>query len=322
MNKKALLSAIIMVAAAGCSPHLHLDFLGGETLEEIVLVPDQARDKILMIDIEGVISSNTGSGPFARERNLVSRVYSRLQRAAADPRVKAVILRLDTPGGEVTASDIIYHEILTFKERTQKPVIGLMMGIAASGGYYIASACDVIMAHPASLTGSIGVISIFPSVQGLMGKVGVKINVIKSGEAKDAGGPFRDMSEEDKKIFQGIIDEYYQSFLDAVISNRKEKIAPEKLRAAADGRVYTARQALQLNLIDEIGYFGDAFKMALSMTDLEGAKVVGYTYYPKSKTNIYASTLGDFSPLDNKVLESYLDLLKTGFYYLWLPRTL
>ncbi len=322
MHKKALLSAIIIVTAVGCSPHLHLDFLGGETLEEIVLVPSPARDKILMIDIEGIISSNASSGPFSRERNLVSRVYSRLERAAVDPRIKAVILRLDTPGGEVTASDIIYHEILRFREKTQKPVIGLMMGIAASGGYYIASACDVIMAHPASLTGSIGVISIFPSVQGLMGKVGVKINVIKSGAAKDAGGPFRDMNEEDKKIFQAIIDEYYQSFLDVVTENRKGKIAPEKLRAIADGRVYTAQQALRLNLIDEIGYFGDALKKALSLADLERAKVVGYTYYPKSKTNIYASTLGDSSPLDNKVLESYLNLLKTGFYYLWLPRTL
>jgi len=221
----------------------------------------------------------------------------------------------------VTASDIIYHEILRFKERTGRPVLGLMMSVAASGGYYIASACDVIMAHPSTLTGSIGVISIFPNVETLMAKVGVKVNVIKSGPAKDSGSPFRDMTEDEKKIFQGIIDEYYEGFLDVVARNRKGKIPAEKLRTIADGRVYTAPQALKLGLIDAIGYFDDAFGQALSLVPLKSAKLVSYTYYPKTKTNIYAGRLGEFSPLDTKVLESMLAVLKTGFYYLWLPQT-
>ncbi len=317
-------AAVLLVAgfAIGCSPHLHLDFLGQDKLEEIVLVSEAARDKVLMIDIEGMISTNAGAGLFARERNPVSQIYTRLDLAARDPHIRAVILRLDTPGGEVTASDIIYHEILRFKERTGKPVVGLMMGVAASGGYYIAAACDVIVAHPSTLTGSIGVISVFPSVEGLMGKVGVKVDVIKSGKAKDSGGLFRDMTEEDQKIFQDIVDEFYRGFLDVVSRGRKGRIDPERLRAIADGRVYTARQALDLDLIDKIGYFDDAFSEALILAKLKAAKLVGYTYYPKSKTNIYASALGDFSPLDTKVLESYLNLLKTGFYYLWLPQTI
>lgn len=319
--KKAVFSLALIFLLGGCSTHVHLDVLGQERLEEVVLIPDPSRDKILVIDVEGMISSLAGSGLFSREKSPVSRVYSRLDRALQDPRVKAVILRLDTPGGEVTASDIIYHEILRFKEKAKKPVIGLMMGVAASGGYYIASACDVIMAHPSSLTGSIGVISVFPNFQDLMGKVGIKVHVIKSGEAKDSGGPFRDMTDEEKKTFQGIIDEYHAGFLDVISRNREDKISREKLTEIADGRVYTAQQALRLSLIDAIGYFDDAFERALSLAGIQNAKLVGYTYYPKIKTDIYASRLGDFSPIDTKVLESYLGLLKTGFYYLWLPQT-
>jgi protease-4 len=320
MKKSAISLCLIFVTLSACSPHIHLDFLGQEKLVETVLIPSAAKDKILMIDIEGMITSTVNTGLFSREKNAVSRVYERLERAAQDPLVRAVILRLDTPGGEVTASDIIYHEVLNFKERTRKPVVGLMMGVAASGGYYIASACDLIMAHPTTLTGSIGVISIFPNVEDLMFKIGVKVNVIKSGEAKDAGGPFREMTVEEKKTFQAIIDEYYGDFLSAVAANRKEKISPDELRTIADGRVYTARQALRLKLVDGIGYFDDAYKKTLSLAGLKDARLVSYTYYPLSKTNVYASQLGDFSPLESKVLESYLAILKTGFYYLWLPQ--
>jgi protease-4 len=321
MKRSPIPVFLIITALAGCSPIIHLDFLGQEKLAEVTLIQSPARAKVLMIDVEGVISSVINTSLFSREKNAVSRVYERLELAAQDPQVKAVILRLDTPGGEVTASDMIYHEVLKFKERTKKPVVGLMMGVAASGGFYIASACDYIMAHPTTLTGSIGVISIFPNFGDLMAKVGVKVNVIKSGEAKDSGGPFRDMTVEEKKLFQAIIDEYYQDFLSAVAGNRKDRIAADELRRIADGRVYTAPQALKLKLIDEIGYFDDAYKKALAMAGLRSARLVAYTYYPQSKTNIYAAQLGDFSPLDKKVLESYLAVLKTGFYYLWLPQT-
>jgi protease IV len=177
------------------------------------------------------------------------------------------------------------------------------------------------MAHPSTLTGSIGVISIFPNVESLMAKVGVKVNVIKSGGNKDSGGPFRDMTEEEKKIFQGIIDEYYLGFLEVVGRNRQDRIPAGQLKQVADGRIYTAKQALQLELIDAIGYFDDALNKALALASLKSAKLVAYTYYPKTKTNIYARQLGNFSPLDAKVLESMLAVLKTGFYYLWLPQT-
>jgi protease-4 len=320
MKKAVWLAPLVAAALAACSPQVRIDLLGEDKLQEVVLLAGPAREKVLMIDIDGTISSALETGFLAREKSVVARVFERLERAAADPWVKAVILRLDTPGGEVTASDIVYHEVLRFKERTGRPVIGLMMSVAASGGYYIASACDAIIAHPSTLTGSIGVISIFPSVEALMAKIGVKVDVIKSGPSKDSGSPFRDMTEDEKKIFQGIIDEYYEGFLAVVAKGRQGKIAAADLRRIADGRVYTAPQALKLGLIDALGYFDDAFAKAKDMASLKSAKLVSYTYFPKTKSNIYAGRLGDLSPVDAKVVESMLGALKAGFYYLWLPQ--
>jgi protease-4 len=321
MKKALLLAPALAAALAACAPQIRIDLLGEDKLQEVVLLASPAREKVLMIDIDGTISSALETGFLAREKSVVARVFERLERAAADPWVKAVILRLDTPGGEVTASDIVYHEVLRFKERTGRPVIGLMMSVAASGGYYIASACDVLVAHPSTLTGSIGVISIFPSVESLMSKVGVKVNVIKSGPAKDSGSPFRDMTEEEKGIFQAVIDEYYEGFLAVVAKGRGGKIAAADLRRIADGRVYTAPQALKLGLIDAIGYFDDAFGRAKDMAALKSAKLVSYTYFPKTKSNLYAGPPGGgLSPLDLKVVETMLGALKAGFYYLWLPQ--
>jgi protease-4 len=320
MKKSVLLVFALAAALAACSPRISLDLLGEDKLREVVLLPGPARDKVLMIDIDGTISAALETRFLSREKSVVARVFERLERAAADPSVKAILLRLDTPGGEVTASDIIYHEILRFKERTGRPVIGLMMSVTASGGYYIASACDLIIAHPSTLTGSIGVISVFPSVESLMAKVGVKVNVIKSGPAKDSGSPFRDMTEDEKKVFQGIIDEYYENFLAVVARGRMGKVAEDDLRTIADGRVYTAPQAMKLGLIDGVGYFEDAYGKARDLAGIESARLVAYTYFPKTKTNVYASRLGDFSPADVKVLEAIAGALKTGFYYLWLPQ--
>jgi protease-4 len=320
MKKSVLLVFALAAAMAACSPRISLDLLGEDKLREVVLLPGPARDKVLMIDIDGTISAALETRFLSREKSVVARVFERLERAAADPSVKAILLRLDTPGGEVTASDIIYHEILRFKERTGRPVIGLMMSVTASGGYYIASACDLIIAHPSTLTGSIGVISVFPSVESLMAKVGVKVNVIKSGPAKDSGSPFRDMTEDEKKVFQGIIDEYYENFLAVVARGRMGKVAEDDLRTIADGRVYTAPQAMKLGLIDGVGYFEDAYGKARDLAGIESARLVAYTYFPKTKTNVYASRLGDFSPADVKVLEAIAGALKTGFYYLWLPQ--
>jgi protease-4 len=227
---------------------------------------------------------------------------------------------LDTPGGEVTASDIIYHEIMNFRQRTGIPVVALMMGLAASGGYYIASACDYLIAHPSTLTGSIGVISLFPNLENLFEKVGVQVQVIKSGKLKDSGSVFRQMTQEEQDVFQEIIDEYHQNFQDVVYESRKDFLSLEDLQKITDGRVMTASKALEAKLIDEIGYFDTALKTTLDFASLPEAKVISYTYFPTRKTNIYATNLRTENPLENIGIQEVLQSLKSGFYYLWHPQ--
>jgi len=320
MTKHAIWIFIPFLLLAACSPHFHLDFLGKERIEEVTLVESKVKEKILLLDISGLISSTLNYGILDREGDILSQVYYRLQKASEDHTVKGVILRLDTPGGEVTASDILYHEILNFRNKTGAPVLALMMGVTASGGYYIASACDYIIAHPSTLTGSIGVISIFPNLEELFEKVGINVQVIKSGELKDSGSVFREMTDKEKDVFQGIIDDYYKKFLDAVYQARKGSLTLENLKKIADGRVYTASQAQEAKLIDEIGYFDRALKKTLELAGIQQANVIAYTYYPKRKTNIYAATLKGQNPFENKSLQEIVQSLKSGFYYLWHPQ--
>jgi len=317
MNKWPLLAGMLLVAA-GCT--FRVDFLGEDRMQEVVLMKNPAKEKVLVVDIEGMISTLAPGSVFNREGDVLSQVYARLQRAGEDELVRGIILRLDTPGGDVTSSDILYREVLKFKKRTGLPVVALMMGVAASGGYYVASACDAIIAHPSTITGSIGVISLFPDMEGLLSKVGVKIQVIKSGELKDAGSPFRNLSEQEQRLFQGIIDELYERFLDVIHEKRKDVLSLEEIRDLADGRVYTATQALKLKLIDEVGYFDEALARVFTLARIPSARVVAYTYYPKRQTNLYASKMENPSLFDQKSIADALPTLRSGFYYLWLPQ--
>ena len=318
MKKYWLWMAGLVLLAGGCT--FRVDFLGEDKMQEVVLMKSPAKEKVLVVDVEGMISTLGSGSVFNREGDVLSRVYARLQRGGEDKLVRGVILRLDTPGGDVTSSDILYREVLKFKKRTGLPVVALMMGVAASGGYYVASACDAIIAHPSTITGSIGVISVFPDVEGLLSKVGVSVQVIKSGDLKDAGSPFRSLSEQEQRLFQGIIDELYERFLEVVHERRKDALSLEEVRNLADGRVYTAAQALKLKLIDEVGYFDEALARLLSLAGIKSARVVSYSYYPKRQSNLYASKLENPSLLEQKSIADVLPTLKGGFYYLWLPQ--
>ena len=308
----------LILAAAGCT--FRVDFLGEDRMQEVVLVKSPAKEKVLVIDVEGMISTLAPGNVFNREGDVLSQVYARLQRAGEDKLVRGIIMRLDTPGGDVTSSDILYREVLKFKKRTGLPVVALMMGVAASGGYYVAAACDAIIAHPSTITGSIGVISLFPDMEGLLSKVGVKVQVIKSGELKDAGSPFRNLSEQEQRLFQGIIDELYEGFLNVIYEKRKEALSLEEIRDLADGRVYTAAQAFKLKLIDEVGYFDEALARVFTLARISSARVVAYTYYPKRQSNLYASKMENPSLFDQKSIADALPTLRSGFYYLWLPQ--
>jgi len=318
MKKHWPILIVLVVAAAGCA--VRVDFLGESRMQEVLLMKSTAREKVLVIDVEGMISSMEPGSVFNREGDVLSRVYARLQMAAEDKLVRGIILRLDTPGGDVTSSDILYREVLKFREKAGLPVVALMMGVAASGGYYVASACDSIIAHPSTITGSIGVISLFPDVEGLLSKVGVQVQVIKSGDLKDAGSPFRNLSEQEQRLFQGIIDELYGRFLEVIHEKRKDTLSLEQIRQLADGRVYTASQALKLKLIDEVGYFDEALARVLSLAKVPSARVVAYTYYPKRQSNLYASKLENPPLFEQRSIADALPELQSGFYYLWLPQ--
>ncbi len=320
MKKNLTLTIIMLFLLIGCSPHFHLDFLGEDQLQEVVLIKSKAKEKILILDISGIIGISSTPSILDREGNFLSRIYYRLQKAAEDKMIKGVILRLDTPGGEVTASDILYNEILEFKKETGIPVLALMMGITASGGYYIASACDSIIAHPSTITGSIGVISIFPNIEELLKKIGVKVNIIKSGSMKDSGSSFRKLTSNERIVFQDVVNEFYERFLEVVYKRRQNYFSLQELKKIADGRIYTASQAYELKLIDEIGYFDTAMKKMLSEAHLHEATVVTYTYYPKTKTNIYAASMKKTSLFEEKDYTKIFQSLKSGFYYLWLPQ--
>ncbi len=312
---------IIVLVLSGCAPHIHLDFMGKDRMQEVVLIKSKAKEKILVIDLNGPIAVKHNPGILNRGGDLLSKVYFRLKKASEDPMVRGIIMRLDTPGGESTASDIIYNEILRFKEKTKIPVVALMMGVAASGGYYVACGCDTIIAHPTSITGSIGVIAVLPGVKKMLNKVGIEVNIIKSGKMKDAGSPFKDLSEEERAYIQEMVDEFYRNFLQVVLRNREPFLSMEEIKKVADGRVYHAKKALELKLIDEIGYFDDALKKVFKLASIQDANLIAYTYHPLRKTNIYANSSSQGNPfsLEIKAFENLFPSLKTGFYYLWLP---
>src|SRR5581483_11145343 len=217
------------------------------------------------MDLSGLISDETtrpllSLGQEAPRVPMLVRVREELKKAEKDERVRAIVLRINSPGGTVTASDIVYRELMDFKRRTRRPVIAVMMDLAASGGYYVALAADTIVAHPTTVTGSIGTIMISVNAEGLMQKLGLAANAVKSAERKDMGSPFRQMLPEERAIFQSVIDDLYRQFVAKVVERRK--LPEATARSLGDGRVYTAEQALAHKLVDRIGYMPDAIDLA------------------------------------------------------------
>ncbi|HHT9109129.1 MAG TPA: signal peptide peptidase SppA [Candidatus Wunengus sp. YC63] len=286
-------------------------------------VMGKGKEKILIVEISGIISEEEkrGIAGLSGEPDMVARIKEELKTAAKDKHVKAVILRINSPGGTVTASDMIYHEIEQFKKKTGNKVIACIMDLGASGGYYVAVSADRIVAHPTTVTGSIGVIMLNLSVEGLLQKIGVKDTSIKTGEHKDMGSPLKTMTEEERKIFQGILDNMYERFLSVIAENRKD-LTLEKLRSLADGRIYTARQALEYGLIDQIGYLDEAITLAKQEAGLTTARVIIYHRPGAYKNNIYSqlsnSGFGTINLL-NIDLKTFVRSGTPSFMYLWAP---
>jgi protease-4 len=304
----------------GCQvPKIRLFPSQADPLEEYVL-EGKGKQKILVIHMRGIISNAPRKGFIRTKPSMVQEVVSQLRLAEKDDNVKAVILKIDSPGGSVTASDILYNEIAGYKNRTKAKVVVAMMGVAASGAYYIALPADYIQAHPTTITGSIGVIFARPKVSGLMQKIGVDVEVNKSGADKDMGSPFRPTSTAEKKIFQELTDKLGDRFVNLVISHRN--LEPEAVAQISTARVYLANEALVLGLVDQIGYLENAVDRAKKLAGLdEDARVIVYrrTEYPDD--NIYnTSTRYDGhakASLISMELPGSLNHIQTGFYYLW-----
>jgi protease-4 len=248
-----------------------------DALEEKIIEEGSGPGKILLIDVDGPISNRpkkTLTG-FEHETGMVDRIREILKKADEDKNIKGILLRINSPGGTVTSSDIIYHEIKSFKERNNLKVYVCVVDIAASGGYYVAMAGDTIMMHPTSLTGSIGVLAMKVNLKGLMGKIGVEWEMVKSADKKDFMSPFRPLSDEERKLFQETIDRYYERFVEIVALNRHQ-LNIEGARELADGRIYDARQALEYHLIDYIGYVEDAVELVKKELNQPHLRVVTY----------------------------------------------
>lgn len=237
-------------------------------------------DKIGVVEIRGVISHSSG-------------IIEQLHEYEEDVKVKAIILRIDSPGGGVGPSQEVHREVLKIKKK--KKVVASMGAVAASGGYYIACASDHIFANPGTITGSIGVLMEFANLEDLFKKIGIKGLVLKSGEHKDIGSPFREMTVEEKKIIQSVIDNVHQQFIQAVADGRK--MDRSRVAQVADGRILTGEQAKQLGLIDQIGNLQDAIETTSKMVGIEGKPVI---LYPKKKFSFLdlllseiAGTIGD-----------------------------
>jgi protease-4 len=316
------LALLVALAVAGCSV-ISLDLTPRVRPLTEKTVEGRGHDKILLTEVSGFISDDAGSSSLSLTAPpprvpLLVRIREELDKASKDKRIKALVLRINSPGGTVTASDIVFREVQLFRARTGVPVIAVMMDVAASGGYYIALAADTIVAHPTTVTGSIGVIMVSANAEGLMQKLGLAATTIKSGEHKDMGSPFRTLTSEERGIFQGIIDDLQRQFVAKVADRRK--IPLETVRKLADGRVFTADQALASGLVDQVGYLPDAIALARRAAGLSEAKVVIYRRPHQYRATYYAQAESPPSGLEASLTSAAaLSGLGPKFLYLWLP---
>ena len=282
-------------------------------------VSGEALDKVAIIDLRGVLTDDAEESIFGSKESKIVSFVEQLKIAEKDEAVKAVVIRIDSPGGGVTTSDILYHELKAFRERKKVPVVAAFMGVAASGGYYVAAGCDRIVAHPTTVTGSIGVIAMHVSLAGLLEKIGVKVTALKAGDRKDMASPFRPLEEEDRKLLQGLIDQAHARFVSVVVEGRKGRLSSEQVKVLADGRIFTASQALDAKLIDRVGYLEDAVEEARALAGVKEVRWVMYSRRPQKVENPYSEATVQASLGMSSELDRARQLLGFHVCYLWEP---
>ncbi len=306
------------VIVVGLPPSL---LMSNPKLEETT-VQGEGKAKILMIDISGEIteqSSQSAIGLFAQEGTL-QRVASELEKADDDNQIRAILLRVNSPGGGVTASDEIYARIKEFKRKHHVPVVAAMGDLAASGGYYVSMSADKVVASPTTVTGSIGVILMSFSAEGLLQKIGVKNETIVSGPNKDLLSPLRTATPEQRLIVQNVVNDLYGRFVATVRENRPN-LKQDQLTQITDGRVFSAQEALNLGLVDQIGRLPDAINLAQQMAGVQRAQVIRYQRGGEYFDNLYAH-LGLARPQAGLLPLLGLPQGEPRFLYMWSPNAM
>lgn len=283
---------------------------------EAEYVSGEGSNRIAVIPVKGLISAADSGIAGAVPTTTPEGMRDALRQAGEDENVVAVILEINSPGGGVTASDRMYGEILEFKESSGKPVLAAMGSTAASGGYYIATAADVILAQETTLTGSLGVILQLPNFTEAADKIGFKQNIIKSGEFKDMGSSFRDITPQEREIFRSIVDENYDAFVEVIVEGRG--IPANEVRRIADGRIYSGKQARELDLVDDLGDLEEATRNARERAGIEEATVVRYVQTP-GFADLLRARLAPQEPEAVQIMKAAGISLEAEPQYLYLP---
>jgi len=302
------------------------------TLEEEQVQPGSGwgAGKIAIIEVQGLLSDSRSGGllGLGPSENKLSLFVQQLDKAEKDSDVKAIVLRVNSPGGTVTASDTMYELVQRFKTKTHKPVVASTEEVAASGAYYVCCSADRIVAHPTSLIGSIGVIFEDFDVTDGLGKIGVQSRTIHSGTLKEMGSPFKHPTALEDQVMREMVDEYYQRFTAVVKQNRpmvKETVPPPSqpmdYQGVFSGRVFSGETAVKLGLADQTGLLGDALDVARQMAHAPNASVVLYKRPYGYGGSIYAQSQAP-APQANVLqlnIPGAQSILPTGLYYLWEP---
>jgi protease-4 len=317
MRSGPILSALLCaLLATGCIS-VNLPLAGEGPLEESV-VDGASGPKILMVDVSGTLTTQaeTGNFGFGRRESPTARLREEIDRALEDDEIAALLLRIDSPGGTVIASEMLYREVRRFKDEAKRPVIAQMVGAGASGAYYVAMAADEVRAYPSTITGSIGVIIAGLNISGLMERFGVANQTITTGSFKDAGSPLRPMRPEERAQLEGVAHDLFASFLDVVEAGRP-KLTRQRIEELADGRVYSASQALEAGLIDAVGDLPGAVDAAKQAAGIAGdARVVVYHPPGEQPENLFW-VRGPARPAAQAF--DWSALPAPAFLYLWSP---
>lgn len=323
MKASVFLLLFFLLVLPGCA-FVNVSLSPATKLLQEEVLEGEGAPKILLVELDGVISFKEKSGGLKLRTRPSQVAFFReaLRKAEADSSVAGVVVRINSPGGSVAASDTIHHEIMRFRQKKKVPVYAHIMEVGASGGYYVASASDRILASPTAITGSIGVIAMKLSIEGLLSKVGISDEIYKSGPKKDFWSPFRPSTPEEREMLQDIIDGLFGRFVEVVSESRRKVLTKEEVRARADGRIFTAQDALDAKLIDQVAYLDETIEAMKKELALREARVVTYTRPGTFTSNLYSETPLPAPDTINLISINAEDLSPFSgvqFMYLWNP---